>query len=194
MDQIVGAVDEQPVHRPLGRPTKRTAARRMALLDAFGKGASKRAAAAAAVVSETFLNEWIAEDPGLADEIEVARGRHELEMLELVKYAARDPKHWTAAAWTLERLHQERYALKGPKGSSGDGDGTKIPAQIAVLIQQVLVQQPDPPQQLLGSGDQVIIVDQAAVGGAIDAEFSALPQAPDVDPVERLAPEELPET
>lgn len=182
--------------RPLGRPNKRTPARREIVVAAFRGGASKRAAAAAAMMGVEALSAWIADDPGLAEEIEIARGQHELDLLEKVREAAEDPKHWTAAAWSLERMYQERYALKGARSPLDQGSGAeRIPQQVAILIQQVLVQRELSGGAATGAplfggvGAQVLDVDQAPVGRVIDADPPVATEPPDRGPVEPGGPE-----
>lgn len=44
--------------------------------------------------------------------IKRAQSMHERRLLGRIDTAARDPKHWTAAAWILERRYPEKYALR----------------------------------------------------------------------------------
>jgi hypothetical protein len=44
--------------------------------------------------------------------IKRAEGAVERRWMGLIERAARDPKHWTAAAWLMERRWPEKYALR----------------------------------------------------------------------------------
>ncbi len=44
--------------------------------------------------------------------IKKAQAMHERRLLGRIDTASRDPKHWTAAAWILERRYPEKYALR----------------------------------------------------------------------------------
>jgi hypothetical protein len=54
-------------------------------------------------------------DTAFRDEIQQARARRELSLLNRIEEAAREPRYWRAAAWLLERLHPARYGPQSTK-------------------------------------------------------------------------------
>jgi hypothetical protein len=89
-----------------------------AIVDVVRKGAGRGAAAAAAGVPERTLLRWL--ERGEADptsecgalllRVQAAEAETELKALKIVWQASE--KSWQAAAWFLERTHQDRYAIR----------------------------------------------------------------------------------
>jgi len=149
---------------------------------AVEKGGSKAAAAAAAGVSRTTLNEWLEQDPDFETDFQIARGVFENDQLERINTAADIPQHWTASAWLLERTFPERYALNGPRvlSENASDTGGVIPMQIAVQIQQLLLVQQAPPERQLAAPEDV--VEGVFTEVAQPAQAPVLKQARVVDP------------
>lgn len=123
----------------MGRPTKFTPDARDTFLQGIRLGASVKLAGQAAGWAESTTMEYLARgreartktgkltpldqsySEFLAD-VEKAQGVMVQAALAQIVRAAQDPKHWTAAAWLLERVHPEEYArpirteISGPSG------------------------------------------------------------------------------
>jgi hypothetical protein len=74
-------------------------------------------AARACGVSEALWYKWLAagregKQPfqELVEAIKAAEGEAEAVAVGRINAAAKDPRHWTAAAWFLERKHPERFS------------------------------------------------------------------------------------
>ena len=89
-----------------GRPRKRSSEREEAILNALRVGNTRRAAAAAAEVSEDTLARWLT-DAVFSGAVEKAEADAELRFLgQVAKHAASSPQ---AAQWWLERRRQKDY-------------------------------------------------------------------------------------
>lgn len=127
------------VQKGPGAPSKKSAERMAKIIDAVRKGGSKLSAASAGGISPGTLRTWLKEDEDFAEQFEIAQGEFEQEQLQNIRTAGKEVKHWTASAWLLERIFPERYALQDPKGTRAVTDDGQIPPQIAVLVQQYLM-------------------------------------------------------
>lgn len=103
----------------MGRPTKLDDLLAKRIVDAVSCGLPWKLAAQAAGIGWSTLKEWKAK--GRAGEapyaaflarLEEAEAKHAHAAMAMIMAAATDPKHWTAAAWALERRHPELFALK----------------------------------------------------------------------------------
>jgi len=94
-----------------GAPTKRTSENRDKLLQALRLGQSLERAAQYAGMSYELLRQWQAEDVGLLEAIKAARSEMEVAMLARIEQAAAKGQ-WQAAAWKLERILPQNYALR----------------------------------------------------------------------------------
>lgn len=101
-----------------GRPTMLDDLRARRIFDAVEAGATRRAAAEAAGISRSTLQEWIARGKqgdmvyvDFADRIKKAEAVAENEMVGVVRDAAKKGT-WQAAAWWLERRRPKTYALR----------------------------------------------------------------------------------
>jgi hypothetical protein len=89
------------------------------IVNAVRAGLPWKLAAQAAGVGWSTLKEWKArgregEEPYAAflARLESADGEAAQAAMGAILAAAAEPKHWTAAAWMLERRHPELFALK----------------------------------------------------------------------------------
>lgn len=103
----------------MGRPTKLDDLLTKRIVDAVRAGLPWKLAAQAAGVGWSTLKEWKArgragEEPfaALVARLERAEGEAAQAAMASILAAAADPRHWTAAAWMLERRHPELFALK----------------------------------------------------------------------------------
>jgi hypothetical protein len=114
-----------------GKKTKRTPENRKKIIQALRMGQMPMNAARYAGMSWQTYNDWRKKDADFDAECEAALAELELGLLTKIEAAARDPKHWTAAAWKLERLFPERYRRRtdpvevtGPNGTPLNVEGT----------------------------------------------------------------------
>lgn len=105
----------------MGRPTLLDDLRAKRIVDAIAKGLSRTAAAAKGGVSRSSLMDWLArgrdgEQPyaDFLHRVKKAEADAEEAMVECVRTAALEPKHWTAAAWWLERARPAEWAKREP--------------------------------------------------------------------------------
>lgn len=94
---------------PGGRPTKRTPEARAAILMAVARGADYYTAAAMGDLAYQTFNEWRKADSEFSDEVEKTRARAAQDRIDAIAAAMLEPKHWTAAAWWLERRYKKTW-------------------------------------------------------------------------------------
>jgi hypothetical protein len=93
------------------------------IVQSIRNGHTKTVASRAAGLNEQTLFDWLAmgrtqpdkypEYVKLGEEIEQAKAEAEAEALDLIHAAAKsDPKHWTAAAWYLERTNPAEFSRR----------------------------------------------------------------------------------
>jgi len=69
------------------------------------------AARAAGITYKTF-REWELADGAFREAVKKAEADSREALVERIQAAAEDPKHWTAAAWLLERRSPKRWGRK----------------------------------------------------------------------------------
>lgn len=133
----------------IGRPTLLNDIVGQRIVDAVKAGLPWKLAAQAAGIGWSTLKEWKArgrdgEEPYAAflARLERADGEAAKGAMALVLAAAADPKHWTAAAWMLERRHPELFALKREYArddetmrAAEDGDDLEIAKSVVAAIE-----------------------------------------------------------
>lgn len=128
----------------MGRPTKRTPERRVAILNALRIGNTRRAAASFAEIDHATFYRWLDEDATFRDSVEKAEADAEARFLGQIAKAASDGT-WTAAAWWLERRRPDDYRrrdnmeLTGRDGGpieSRDVTGTLSDADIRTALRE----------------------------------------------------------
>ncbi len=102
-----------------GRPTKRSPEREQAILNALRIGNTRRAAAAAAEISEDTFARWL-DDAVFSGAVAKAEADAELRFLgQVAKHAATSPQ---AAQWWLERRRPADYRQRtGVELTGADG-------------------------------------------------------------------------
>lgn len=106
-----------------GRPTSLTPEVQRKLVVLVTAGHTLNAAAVMCHLGARTVREWfylgrkgsaVASDVyrRFRQAIKKAQSMHERRLLGRIDTASRDPKHWTAAAWILERRYPEKYALR----------------------------------------------------------------------------------
>lgn len=89
-------------------------AKRRMIIALVTQGSSRRVAGrfvgcAASTITRTALR-----DPDFAVQLARAEQMAEVNLLRAVQKAAKEPKHWRAAAWLLERRNPEDFAARQP--------------------------------------------------------------------------------
>ena len=105
-----------------GRPSLRSPQRETAILNALRVGNTRRAAAAAAEISEDTLARWQHADAVFRGAVEKAEADAEQRFLGNVAKAAQDGT-WTAAAWWLERRRHADYRKREGVELTGQDGG-----------------------------------------------------------------------
>jgi predicted HNH restriction endonuclease len=105
-----------------GRRTKATDARKDALLSALRAGNTRQAAAAFAEIDRATFYRWINADAAFRDTVEKAEADAEVRFASHVARAATNGT-WQAAAWWLERLRPNDFALRNRVEMTGKDGG-----------------------------------------------------------------------
>lgn len=95
----------------MARPSKRTPEREASITAALARGNTRRAAAAAAGVTERTFERWMARFVGFVAAVEKAEADAELMHVANVAKAAEDGT-WTASAWWLERRRADEWGRR----------------------------------------------------------------------------------
>lgn len=94
------------------RRRKLTDQRTEALLQGLRMGMTRQAAAGAVGIHPTTLWRMVDADAAFRTAVETAEAEAEARYTAIVAQATQDPKHWTAAAWWLERRRYRDYARR----------------------------------------------------------------------------------
>jgi hypothetical protein len=109
---------EETMGSNAGRRTKRTPERVQALVEALRAGNYIEASCSYAGISVATYYNWVNDaekDDATPEAIEFleavskARADAEVRNVSFIQRAASDPRHWSAAAWWLERSHPTRW-------------------------------------------------------------------------------------
>jgi hypothetical protein len=100
--------------RPMGSAVKKTPERVALILDALEAGSSYSAAARAAGVSQSTIQEWRANDPDFNTSCEKMIALFELAHVRNINRAAIEGD-WKASAWLLTRRFPEHWAERKPE-------------------------------------------------------------------------------
>lgn len=115
-----------------GRPTLLTPETAQRVVDALKAGNFLDTAAAYVGVNRKSLHEWLkkgrakgARDPyrGFVVQVDEAMAQAEVMFAARIANAAGDPRHWTAAAWMLERRWPDRWAKRDRVEHTGKDGG-----------------------------------------------------------------------
>lgn len=133
-----------------GRHTLCTPERTAIICEALEGGAYLATAAALAGLHPDTVYKWLkrgaeGEEPyaTFASAVESAQATGEKRLLDLIRAAAAEPKHWQAAAWMLERKFPDRYGRKmrveaGPPAADDEGEGGPAQATCGVIVLPIL--------------------------------------------------------
>jgi hypothetical protein len=102
-----------------GRPSKRTPEVEAHIIEGLQKGYTKAAAAGAAGIGYSTLNEWEHAFPEFAEAVQKAEGRAKARLIDKVNAA----KSWQASAWMLERRWPAEFARRESLEMTGKDGG-----------------------------------------------------------------------
>jgi hypothetical protein len=89
-------------------------AKRKTIIALVTNGSSRRAAARYVGCSASTISRTVARDPRFAAELARAEQTTEIGLLRAIHAAAKETKHWRAAAWLLERRSPDDFAARPP--------------------------------------------------------------------------------
>jgi len=95
-----------------GRPPVLDEIKRREILAILSVGCSRTTAANYVGCSVSTIQNTAERDPKFAEELRRAESRAEITFLQAIQKAARDERHWRAAAWVLERKCPEQYGRR----------------------------------------------------------------------------------
>lgn len=144
-----------PKARP-GRPTKLNPEVQAKICAIIADGNyDATAAQCCGIDPKTFLK-WLArgKDPNhpnyplyseFREAVKKARAERERKLVGYIATAALEKKHWTAAAWMLERLYRDHW---GKPEYRGDGNEARtIAEEVQEAIKQIRGMRPKPPEK-----------------------------------------------
>jgi Na+/proline symporter len=102
----------------IGRPPSFSEAMKREVVRLVSQGFSVRLAARSVGCAEGTIRYARKRDPQFAQEFEQGQADREMELLRIIREAAKDPRQWRAGAWWLERMFPERYAPCKGRGIS----------------------------------------------------------------------------
>lgn len=79
------------------------------VIEATRKGLTRAICARLAGVAPSTLYKALREDAEFSQRVKTAQADGEQALIDTIRAASAEPKHWTAAAWLLERRYPERY-------------------------------------------------------------------------------------
>jgi hypothetical protein len=86
------------------------ATKRQLIISILANGSSRRVAAQMAGCAASTIQRTAERDPEFAAQIARAEQNLEIEALRNIRNAGKDPRHWRASAWTLERRNPHDFA------------------------------------------------------------------------------------
>jgi hypothetical protein len=104
--------------KAIGRPPSFNEAMKGEVVRLVSQGFSVRLAARWVGCAEGTIRYARKRDPQFARQFEQGQIEREMELLRIIREAAKDPRQWRAGAWWLERMFPERYAPCKGKGIS----------------------------------------------------------------------------
>ena len=106
-----------------GRPSKRTEANAIEIVNTIELGGTRRMACALVGISEDTLARWAASNADFAERLKTAESRRDRALVVNIRTAA--AKDWKAAAWLLERVAREDYGTNKVEVTGKDGGPIK---------------------------------------------------------------------
>lgn len=103
------------------------------VIEVLKLGMTQQAACNVAGIHVDTFHEWMKKHPEFAEAVKSARDDGKAEALELIKAAAKDPRHWQAAAWYLERSFPQEYRQR----VGVDVDRAQLEAEVRAMAEQM---------------------------------------------------------
>lgn len=91
------------------RPREFDSAAEEKVIEATRKGLTRAVAARIAGFAPTTLYRHMRVNEEFRQRVKEAQADGEQALIDTIRAASSEPKHWTAAAWLLERRYPERY-------------------------------------------------------------------------------------
>jgi len=118
-------------------------------------GVPRHVAAKKMHTSVSTIERTAARNPEFRQELEQAEVELEVTQLRNLYVAARDPKYWRAAAWSLERRYPARYAPKRSRALTPEQLGMMLQRFTELILDEV--PEIERRQKLLGRMHEVAI-------------------------------------
>ena len=97
-----------------GRPEVLDKAKMDKIIGLLTLGATRTLAARYVGCHPNTIRNTALRNPEFAERLRNAEYHLEFNLVKQITEAAKDQKHWRAAAWALERIFPQRYAARGP--------------------------------------------------------------------------------
>ena len=101
-----------PPVRQGGRPAVLDQAKRQRIVALVANGTSRRVAARFVGCAPSTITRTAARDPEFAAQLARAEQMPQIDLVRLMRIAARKERYWRAAAWLLERFNPEDFMLR----------------------------------------------------------------------------------
>ncbi len=107
---------QNPAEKPndIGRPPVLNDEKRRQVISLLANGSSRRVAAQIVGCATSTIERTAERDPAFAERLRAAEKHVEIEALQCIRDAAKNGRHWRAAAWMLERHNPRDFAPKTP--------------------------------------------------------------------------------
>ncbi len=99
---------------PGGHPPALDEAKRNRIIALVAGGSSRRSAARFVGCAPSTVTRTALRDEKFAEELAHAEALSQIELMRMVRNAARQDRYWRAAAWLLERVNPQDFTLPGP--------------------------------------------------------------------------------
>jgi hypothetical protein len=114
----------------MSRPRILDEAKRNTILALLSVGCSRRTAAGYVNCDPKTIYNTAERDFDFSERLSRAENASEFKLLARIVKAGNDPKHWRAAAWSLERMFPDRFGVRTPE--------TVTPKQLAEFTSRLM--------------------------------------------------------
>jgi hypothetical protein len=121
----------------MGRRLGLDAKRQREFCELLKMGVPRHVAARKIHTSVATIERTAGRDAGFRRELEQAEVELEVTQLRNLHVAAKDPKYWRAAAWSLERRHPGRYGVRRAQGLTAQQLGMMLQRFTEVILDEV---------------------------------------------------------
>ena len=113
--------------------------KRREILAILGVGCKRQVAADYVGCSASTIQLTAQRDRKLAEALRRKELQSEIGYLENIRNAARQQRHWRAAAWALERLEPEKYGKRAPDAITVEQVGELMTQFAEIIVEEVPV-------------------------------------------------------